>query len=1269
MSIQSFVYPKPDNEILFETLCRKVFSLHLKLPHLQKFARRGQEQFGVDLISNAAERIVGVQCKLKNARAVLDAGEVDAEIQRAKNFAPPLDEYIIATTADREPALQQHAIRITQEHKAADLFGVVIYAWQDLEEILKENPDLANEIYAFNTAPISAAYPAAYTAITSFQAVAGTSHAEIDEAARHLTEGRPDVSLALLEKIKKEKWEILGHREKFRVVANIGNAFYNKGDHEKAALAYFEAAAYQPRDDSDALSIAAHAYLLTGDREQAYRMASESCLQSPVNERGNLIRIASAPTSLPYEDLLTAIPEILRSNPNIALALHYRSMEANNPNEAEKILRPLKDLSPTLHFALGTALLQQGLPTGVRERMLFVTRDPDRLHEARDHFAVAMSSPDASPELVAAARYNRSLASMLLKDDNEAFVDIRSAYDKEPENEEFGVALIAEALRREDKVSGLPVARDLVTRNLKPGTRFMVSVALHGWGDDNEKREEFVLLKDGLVKLPGEPEELRLEYIRRVIYLAHLYGELTDGLTEELVEQGESALEQSVIRSWAWFRMSRRDDARAEALRAATCLGEDASYTEKHEVALILTRLGLAEQALPIWLEICPPQEFSEDTLHLLGSAEALDRDDVIIGYCRDLRSNGIYAPEIAGKEIEVLEEYNELREAKVVICQYLDANSDDLSLRLLLLHLAVIRGWSEIVDAYMKGRPDQQVIKTVTDGARLVQILGSQGKVMAAVEDAYQLVRRFPNEPLSHRALITSILGGPGGDLRLEPPPEVTIGSAVQILRERAQTPEWIVIEDSENPEISRGEYPPTHPLSKALLGAKVGDSVAIQVFAGRSESIVVREVKNKILFRMHESMEQMNQRFPDDSFFVSVPIIIPDGDSASGHELDELIDFNRKLAQAPQEAERLYGERRAPVSLLAATAHREIPEVVGTLARSEMLVIHCVDGRPEEFQHAYSALGTTSEIVLDLAALSTIDLLGPDFDLSRIAATCIVSEGSLESLKKLGSSLAEDGRLQGYMRSEGDRLVIQEINPEIERERAARAVTFASRIEASCEIVGGRSLARLDSEARGVLKRVLGVETAESLAIAKERNCPLWTDDYVTGVLAISEFSLRRVWAQVVCFWLRDAKSMSGEECDAVSARLCGFNYRFTSISPSTILVACGMCEWNPDVQPLRGVLDRFGEHRVKQDLLVITASVLPSIWRDAPIVESASRVTIRMLDKLSQDSEGISVIQTVLRQLDNLFGINVIRAQEARTVFEAWLRTAAKGGIIGV
>jgi tetratricopeptide (TPR) repeat protein len=1266
MPIQSFVYPKPDNGVTFETFCHKIFSKHLSLPHLQKFARSGQEQFGVDLVSNTGSHVVGIQCKLKNGQAGLEEKEVNIEIEKAKKFSPPLNEYIIATTADREPALQQHAIRIAQEHKAQNLFGVVVYAWQDIEEILKENPDLASELYAVPTASISTTNLATYTATINFQAYLGNSHAEIDEAAKNITEGNPDVALALLQKLRKERWDFLAPREKFRVLANIGNACLRKGDLEKAALAFFDAVTHQPKDDSDALGISAHAHLLTGDREKAYKEASESCLINPINERGQIIRIASAPKDVTYEDLRNSVPEIARSNPNVALALHNRAMEENRPIEAENILRPLKNLTPALHFALGTALLQQGLPTGVRERMLFLPRDPDRLREARIHFTEAMNSPEAPPELVTAAHYNRSLASVLLKDDEEAFADIRSAFEKDPTDEGLGATLVAEALRRDDRSSGLPVARGLATRNPKPSTRLLLSIVLYDWGGDEEKREALTLIKEGITELHGEPE-IRIEYIRRAIYLLHTYGELTAAVAEMLTQQGENSLEQSVIKSWALLRMGRQDEAKAEALKAVTLLGKDAIYITKHEVALILTRLGLAEQALPIWLEICPPQDFNEDAMHLLRSAETLNRDEIILDYCRDLRSNGIYAPEVAGKEIDLLERYNELREVRIVIEEYLNANPNDLSLRLFLLHIATIRGWSEIVNVYMKDCPAPQYIKTVLDGVRLVQILGFKGNVTAAVETAYELVRRFPNEPYSHRALITSILGGPRGDLKLEPPSEVIVGSAVKIRRERAQSSEWIVIEDSENPEISRNEYPPSHPLSRVLIGARVEESVALQVFAGRSESIVVEEIKNKILFRMHESMEQMNQRFPENSFFVSVPINIAEGDSTTGHELDELIELNRQIAQGPSEAEKFYSERRFPVALLAEAVHREIPGVIVSLVQSEKHVIHCVDGRPEEFQHAYAAIGTAPEVVLDLTALSTIGLLGDDFDLSQIAATCIVSEGSLESLKRLGKSVTEDERVQGYMRFDGGRLVIQEVNPDIERNRAARAIEFASMIESACKIVGGRSLARVEPEARQVMTRVLGVATAESVAIAKERNCPLWTDDYATGVLITSEFSLRRVWTQAVCFWLRNAESMSGDECDVISARLCEFNYYFTSISPQVILVACRLCGWESDKQPLRGVLDRFGEHRVRQDLLLLTASVLPSIWRDAPLADNASRVTIRILDKLSLSSGGLSVIKAVLRQLDNLFGVNVIGAQEAKMVIEAWLRTAGKGGII--
>jgi hypothetical protein len=126
---QSATYLKPDNGASFESLCLKVFSAFLKLPHLQKYGPRRQTRFGIDLLSVQPTGIVGIQCWLKTARQGLTQVKVDAIIEEAKTFSPPLGELIIATTSDRDAALQSHVTRVTQAHKAIDLFGIAIYAW------------------------------------------------------------------------------------------------------------------------------------------------------------------------------------------------------------------------------------------------------------------------------------------------------------------------------------------------------------------------------------------------------------------------------------------------------------------------------------------------------------------------------------------------------------------------------------------------------------------------------------------------------------------------------------------------------------------------------------------------------------------------------------------------------------------------------------------------------------------------------------------------------------------------------------------------------------------------------------------------------------------------------------------------------------------------------------------------------------------------------------------------------------------------------------
>ncbi len=1127
---QSFTYLKPENGASFATFCLKVFRVHLDLPQLAAVAFSDHSQSGVDLVYLTPGGNIGIECKFKSTGTSMTVPAMNQAIELAKTFHPPLNEFYIVTTADSDPALQLHAARIGQAHKDEGLFDVYIYAWQDIEEILKENPNLAADLYSTPHVSASTVH-AAPDMVTNYQVVGGDFHAEIDEAARHITEGKPDVALALLDKLKRNRWDILKPRERFRVLANLGNGYLRKGDERGAALAFLEAATYQPQDDDQALSIAAHGHLLSGNTEKAYVLASESCSRNPMNERAQIVRLQSTPEDLPYGELINSVPDVLRSNPNIALSLAERAMKANNPGEAERVLRQVKDASPTLHFSLGAALLQQGLPAGLQEGMLLLPSNPDLVREARSHFTETISSQDSPAGLIAAAYFNRGLASSLLKDENQALADFRSAYEREPSDENFGVAFIMEALRRGEVTSALNAARELFKNNPIPRNRLLLTMALSESGGDEERKQILPLLQEGLSDLDHESPEVRIEYLRRTAYSIYLSGALTDETAKTLEDCAAESVERGIIRSWALLWMDQQDEAKIEAKETATLLNDTNNLALRREMAMLLSRLQLAEQAFPIWLSICTPLVFNEDTVHLLQAAERLSKDDEILDYCQRLRANHIYAPEAAEMEMEILVRYNELRIAQAVLREYLDASPGNLPLRLALLSVAVVQGWSEIVDTYMTSYPTAQEIKTVVDGARLVQILNFKGMTQTASEIAYELVRQYPDDPNSHRALIISILGFGGSkkDLNLEAPSEVIVGSAVAIRRPGEDGLQWIVIEDSDKPEVSRDEFPPDHALAQALIGKKVGESVTLPVSFVRAQTAVVVEIKHKILFRMHQSMEQMNQRFPGKSFFDNVKI----GDESlpEEHQFDELLDLHRQLAQGPMEAERLYNERRIPVAALASIANNgDIPRVLEYLAFSQRHAVHCVDGRAEEFKRANFVIGSARAVVLDLTALSTIKILARDFDLSKMTVRCIVSEGTLERLRQRGKSLVEDPRVSLFMNYDGehDRLIVQEIDPAAERERAAQATEYADKIESLCEVVGGRSLARIEPMTRDTLVRVFGSATAESIAIAMDRNSPLWSDDYATGIYIRSELSLQRVWTQTVCFWLRDAGVM---------------------------------------------------------------------------------------------------------------------------------------------
>jgi hypothetical protein len=138
----------PNDSTAFESLCLDLWREIWNDPNAQKNGRSGQPQAGVDVFGQHQGKWVGVQCKQKDGLlwSKVTVKELEAEVIAAKQFNPPLAEFILATTGPRDAKVQTRAREFTDEHKQQGLFSVVAWAWDDIWPELYHREDLLTRI-------------------------------------------------------------------------------------------------------------------------------------------------------------------------------------------------------------------------------------------------------------------------------------------------------------------------------------------------------------------------------------------------------------------------------------------------------------------------------------------------------------------------------------------------------------------------------------------------------------------------------------------------------------------------------------------------------------------------------------------------------------------------------------------------------------------------------------------------------------------------------------------------------------------------------------------------------------------------------------------------------------------------------------------------------------------------------------------------------------------------------------------------------------------
>src|SRR5689334_21670861 len=111
------LFPVLQDEDDFEDLCRDLLRSHWKRPGLERFGRKGQRQYGIDILDlGGVSPLHAAQCKLREYGAVLSPAAISAEVEEARKFRPALGKFGILTTVKISTQSQTRILEINQAH-------------------------------------------------------------------------------------------------------------------------------------------------------------------------------------------------------------------------------------------------------------------------------------------------------------------------------------------------------------------------------------------------------------------------------------------------------------------------------------------------------------------------------------------------------------------------------------------------------------------------------------------------------------------------------------------------------------------------------------------------------------------------------------------------------------------------------------------------------------------------------------------------------------------------------------------------------------------------------------------------------------------------------------------------------------------------------------------------------------------------------------------------------------------------------------------------
>ncbi|WP_421705662.1 PIN domain-containing protein [Alloalcanivorax xenomutans] len=964
--------PKPDNEYKFENACRILWCKLLNDPNVEVNGRRGQKQNGVDLYGNRngdTDHYVGIQCKWKGHGQKLTEREVRQEVDKCLEFAPPLREFFIVTTAPHDSSIQGIAREITNElRKNGRELTVKVWGWEEIERRVLENEEMlrifdptavvftgeihrnTEELLAWSREQkgdveslkkmmgvlISSAGSFPEDETRTRDIVESALDNEIDRYRSLIQNGKCKTALEMLKKLlERTSDDNVSERILFRIKANIGHSLYALGDEEGAASILSEAYIHV-EDDPKAIANKAFALLLEGKWNETIEFGARCIRDESEFESlaGYMVKAASYDENI--DSPLELVPPTLRTTPIVSVAyvdfLRCRGDKVWR-SEARELAKRFPDNTLALRFSAEADIDE--ILSGVKFQKTWTLNEKEKdALEAASQVLIAQwdkarnSEGGVQPEGIALCG-NCIVALHALGASKDALNLAWQAEEAAVKDGDLATRVMSVALDEGD----FELARKMI-------------YALPDDPNSIVLRFRFYFLEsdwNGLWKLYNEELDKAPDQERDVIYIGgKLAGLKLSGVDDEALKNIANDAKGSVRASIIVAKFAKiegfLDISKGAYQVARSLVNEDSHVADKIMVALYADEIGDCRAVIDLIHHFVPKEE---DSPLLRVVARAFSNETPIrergVVFFDTLSSDIRELPFYAYAEAVARYKLGDLDACELAASKALEGE-DRLGVFLLLFSLFMRKGKSEEIESFLRSSDIESLPGTPDQKMSLAEFMVSHGNKSKAVAIAYEALKvEKDNSDIAIRFFNLLMIRGGGEDI---------------VAPQRVSEDCWVKIKDDFGKEhgfvIEEGgrglfdeTHPKSHPLSNAVIGLQEGERFSFPGSSGKEGDGIVLEIKDKYVHALHEIMKGFYFRYPLSNDLQRFEV--------DGEDVEPILDKVKDASIRQRKMADLYFENHIPVNMVAAHINCSSVEFCNYVGSLGMQIQSCVGSETE--------------------------------------------------------------------------------------------------------------------------------------------------------------------------------------------------------------------------------------------------------------------------------------------------------------------------------